>query len=107
LFLGSADEDEHHPGTYWIGSIARGTMHAYTESILRIHELTPYSTQQLLADIDYFCNVLEALEVTPSQTLTHINELLKASADKFHDVATDLGVEDRITMTIVGIRSIH
>jgi len=101
------DEDEHHPGTYWIGSIARGTMHAYTESILRIHELTPYSTQQLLADIDYFCNVLEALEVTPSQTLTHINELLKASADKFHDVATDLGVEDRITMTIVGIRSIH
>ena len=31
---------------------------------------------------DYFCNVLEALEVTPSQTLTHINELLKASADK-------------------------
>ena len=29
-------------------------MHSYTESILRIHELTPYSTQQLLADIgDY------------------------------------------------------
>jgi len=48
---GFADEDEHHPGTYWLGSIARGTMHAYTESILRIHELTPYSTQQLLADI--------------------------------------------------------
>ena len=47
----SVDEDEHHPGTYWLGSIARGTMHAYTESILTIHELTPYSTQQLLADI--------------------------------------------------------
>ncbi|KAL9988225.1 hypothetical protein ACROYT_G002647 [Oculina patagonica] len=106
-FPDQQDEDEHHPGTYWLGSIARGTMQAYTESILRIHELTPYSTQQLLADIDYFCNVLEALEVTPSQTLTHINELLRASADRFHDVATDLGVEDRITMTIAGIRSIH
>ena len=47
----SVVEDEHHPGTYWLGSIARGTMHAYTESILRIHELTPFSTQQLLADI--------------------------------------------------------
>lgn len=45
------DQDEHHPGSYWLGSIARGTMHVYTESILRIHELTPYSTQQLLADI--------------------------------------------------------
>ncbi|XP_022793390.1 conserved oligomeric Golgi complex subunit 7-like [Stylophora pistillata] len=105
--LQAADEDEHHPGTYWLGSIARGTMHAYTESILRIHELTPYSTQQLLADIDYFCNVLEALEVTPSQTLTHINELLKAVSDKFHEVAHELGVEDRITMAIAGIRSIH
>ena len=51
LFLWSADEDEQHPGTYWLGSIARGTMHAYTESMLKIHELTPYSTQQLLADI--------------------------------------------------------
>lgn len=32
--------------------------------------------------LDYFCNVLEALEVTPSQILTHINVLLKASPDK-------------------------
>lgn len=101
------DEDEHHPGTYWLGSIARGTMHSYTESILRIHELTPYSTQQLLADIDYFCNVLEALEVTPSHTLMHINALLKESPDKFHEVATDLGVEDRIMMAIAGIRNIR
>jgi len=101
------DEDERHPGSYWLGSIARGTMHSYTESILRIHELTPYSTQQLLADIDYFCNVLEALEVTPSKTLTHINALLKASPDKFHEVVTDLCVEDRIMMAIAGIRSIR
>ena len=51
MFNFFTDEGEHHPGSYWLGSIARGTMHAYTESILRIHELTPYSTQQLLADI--------------------------------------------------------
>lgn len=101
------DQDEHNPGSYWLGSIARGTMHVYTESILRIHELTPYSTQQLLADIDYFCNVLEALEVNPSQILTHINVLLKASPDKFHEVATDLGVEDRIMVAIAGIRNIR
>lgn len=101
------DQDERHPGSYWLGSIARGTMHAYTESILRIHVLTPYSTQQLLADIDYFCNVLEALEVTPSQILTHINALLQATPEKFHEVATDLSVEDRIMMAIAGIRSIR
>ena len=51
MFNFFTDESEHHPGSYWLGSIARGTMHAYTESILGIHELTPYSTQQLLADI--------------------------------------------------------
>ncbi|KAK2555452.1 Conserved oligomeric Golgi complex subunit 7 [Acropora cervicornis] len=101
------DQDEHNPGSNWLGSIARGTMHVYTESILRIHELTPYSTQQLLADIDYFCNVLEALEVNPSQILTHINVLLKASPDKFHEVASDLGVEDRIMVAIAGIRNIR
>lgn len=58
----AVDEDEHHPGTYWLGSIARGTMHAYTECILRIHELTPYSTQQLLADIGELTSCSTKLE---------------------------------------------
>ena len=48
--FGGADE-EQDPASHWLGSIARGTMHTYNESIFKLHELTRYSTQQLLADM--------------------------------------------------------
>ncbi|KXJ29523.1 conserved oligomeric Golgi complex subunit 7 [Exaiptasia diaphana] len=94
------------PASHWLGSIARGTLHTYTESILRIHELTPYSTKQLLADIEYFCNVLEALEVEPNTSLNDIMTLLKASPEEFHETAADKNVEERIHLAISGIRKI-
>ena len=35
----------------WLESVARGTLHVYTEHILNIHELTEQSTKQLIMDI--------------------------------------------------------
>ncbi|XP_031568834.1 conserved oligomeric Golgi complex subunit 7-like [Actinia tenebrosa] len=103
------DEQEENidPASHWLGSIARGTIHTYVENILRIHELTPYSTKQLLADIEYFCNVLEALEVEPSDSLKHIMMLLKASPEEFHEVVVENNIDDRIQMVIAGTRMIH
>ena len=46
---GSATPD--HLADYWLGAIARGTMHTYVEAILKIQELTPNATRQLATDI--------------------------------------------------------
>jgi len=35
----------------WLESVARGTVHVYTEHILKIRELTEQSTKQLIVDI--------------------------------------------------------
>ena len=35
----------------WLESVARGTLHVYTEHILKIRELTEQSTKQLIVDI--------------------------------------------------------
>ena len=35
----------------WLESVARGTLHVYTEHILKIRELTQQSTKQLVVDI--------------------------------------------------------
>ena len=34
------------------------------------------------SSLEYFCNVLGALEVEPSETMTHIESLLKASPEE-------------------------
>jgi len=35
----------------WLESVARGTVHVFTEHILKIRELTDQSTKQLVMDI--------------------------------------------------------
>ncbi|XP_048587068.1 conserved oligomeric Golgi complex subunit 7 isoform X2 [Nematostella vectensis] len=101
---GSREED---PASQWLGSIARGTMHTYVEGILRLHQLTAYSCRQMIADIEYLCNVLEALEVEPTPDLKGIDLLLRASPDEFHDIAAEHNVQDRIQIALSGIRKIR
>ena len=50
----------------WLESVARGTMHVYTEVILDIPQLTVHSTQQLITDIGESLNADTLLD-----TATH------------------------------------
>jgi hypothetical protein len=40
-----------HTADLWLESLARGTMHVYSEEILKIHDLTPHAIKQLVTDI--------------------------------------------------------
>ncbi|KAH3692541.1 conserved oligomeric Golgi complex subunit 7-like [Dreissena polymorpha] len=86
------DETElpEHIANLWLESIARGTMHVLSEEILKIRDLSPHGTKQLVTDIDYLCNVLEDLGLQATDTLKNIDQLLRASSDTYHDVADNL-----------------
>ena len=53
----------------WL-QVASGAAELYAEEVQQIRSLTPHGTQQLLADLEYFCNVLAALGVALPPTLT-------------------------------------
>ena len=45
-----------HAADLWLESIARGTMHLYGEQVLKVHQLTPHATKQLITDMgQYIC----------------------------------------------------
>ncbi|XP_048465333.1 conserved oligomeric Golgi complex subunit 7 [Rhincodon typus] len=90
---------------YWLGSIARATMHTYCESILQIPELTPHATKQLATDIDYLSNVMDALGLQPSRTLQHTVTTLKVKPEDFRQAAK--GLPRRLTSAIATMRNIH
>ncbi len=43
--------------------VATGAAEMYSGEVQQIHNLSHHGTQQLLADLEYFCNVLAALGV--------------------------------------------
>lgn len=90
---------------YWLGSIARATMHTYCESILQISELTAHATKQLITDIDYLSNVMDALGLQPSRALQQIATALKAKPEEFRQAAK--GLPRRLTSAIAAMRSIQ
>jgi hypothetical protein len=93
-----------HTADLWLESIARGTMHFYAEEILKIHELSPHATKQLITDIDYLCNVLDDLGLHASDNIKSIEELLKASPDDYHDVSEQM--PQRMSRAINNMRNI-
>ena len=55
MVVGSEEEESEHLADHWLGAVARGTMHTYSEAILRIQELTPHAARQLATDIGKIC----------------------------------------------------
>uniref|UniRef100_A0A0B7AI87 Conserved oligomeric Golgi complex subunit 7 n=1 Tax=Arion vulgaris TaxID=1028688 RepID=A0A0B7AI87_9EUPU len=98
-------EVSEHLADLWLESVAMGTMHTYTEEILKIVQLTPHGCKQLITDIDYLCNVLEDLGLKASDTMTHIHILLQAKPDQFPDTA-DL-LPQRVSHTVGNMRGIQ
>lgn len=92
-----------HLADHWLGSVARGTMHSYVEAILKIPELSAHATRQLGTDIDYLCNVVEALEISASPSLRHIEKLLKIPLSEYGEVRGT--IPDRFVHAIGAMRS--
>ncbi|KAI0226391.1 Conserved oligomeric Golgi complex subunit 7 [Lamellibrachia satsuma] len=88
----------------WLESVARGTMHVYTEVILQVPQLTSHSTQQLITDIDYLVNVLDDLGLASSDNIKDIMSLLKVPVASYQQTADS--APRRLASAIAGMRSI-
>nr|XP_033818844.1 conserved oligomeric Golgi complex subunit 7 isoform X2 [Geotrypetes seraphini] len=89
---------------YWLGSIARATMQTYCEVILLIPELSLHSTKQLITDIDYLINVMDALGLQPLKMLQNIVSLLKVKPEEFRQTAK--AFPRRLTNSIAAMRNL-
>ncbi|GAB5582986.1 conserved oligomeric Golgi complex subunit 7 [Prionailurus iriomotensis] len=89
----------------WLGSIARATMQTYCDVILQIPELTPHSTKQLVTDIDYLINVMDALGLQPSRPLQNIGTLLKSKPEDYRQVSK--GLPRRLATTVAAMRGVE
>ncbi|XP_070574008.1 conserved oligomeric Golgi complex subunit 7-like isoform X2 [Ptychodera flava] len=87
----------------WIGSIARAAMHHYVEQILKIPKVSSQATKQLTTDIDYLCNVLDALGIPAYSSLTSIETLLKMPVSQYETLADD--IDRRLVDAVIGMRS--
>ncbi|XP_014785708.1 conserved oligomeric Golgi complex subunit 7 isoform X1 [Octopus bimaculoides] len=99
------DQDiPEHSADLWLQSIARGTMFLYSEEILKIYELSPHGTKQLVTDLDYLCNVLDDLGLSAEQ-MHDIKQLLKAEPDEFRPLASRM--PQRLANVISQMRNIE
>lgn len=63
-------DSEEGTDTEWLDKVASGAAELYADEVQQIRSLTPHGTQQLLADLEYFCNVLAALGVALPASLS-------------------------------------
>lgn len=89
---------------YWLGSIARATMQTYCDAILQVPHLHPRATKQLITDIEYLNNVMDALGLQPSHSLKNILTLLKARPEDYRQTAKPL--PRRMASTLAAIRGL-
>ncbi|XP_032828322.1 conserved oligomeric Golgi complex subunit 7 [Petromyzon marinus] len=101
---GEESQELDNMADYWLGSVARATMHMYGEMILQINLLSPHSTKQLVTDIDYLVNVMDAIGLQPSRALQQILTLLKARAEDFRQAAK--AVPRRMASSVAAMRAI-
>jgi len=66
----------------WLSKLARGTADLYVSQILSIPRLGELGAKQLIADIEYLVNVLQALGVTPHPKLMQCVEALGATEEE-------------------------
>jgi len=100
------EQDGAHYDHQWLESFARGAMNVYAEAILKVTMVTPYATRQLIADIEYFFNILSALEIEPIGELQQIKQLLETDGEEFTSIAEKQSMDEGLVKTICKMRKI-
>lgn len=86
-YISELAEVSESTSNQWLESVARGTVHVFTEHILKIRELTEQSTKQLIMDIEYLMNVLDDLGLEATDNIKTLLTLLQAAPDQYSELA--------------------
>jgi hypothetical protein len=94
----------------WIGAVAVGTMEMYVQHILAIPRLGVAGARQLATDIEYICNVLAALGVSPTKELELVLRCVECAPDRtaYDVVMGDLGNSEylRLCRRVAALRGL-
>lgn len=82
-------DSEEGVDTEWLDKVATGAAEMYSDEVQQIHNLSHHGTQQLLADLEYFCNVLAALGVALPVGLSTWQVALGWPLETFSSAATE------------------
>eukprot|EP00798_Chlamydomonas_sp_ICE-L_P024174 gene24174-9763_t len=64
-----AESDAEELAAEWLDKVVSGAAAMYSDQALKIPELSHSGGAQLAADVEYFCNVMSALQVMPPASL--------------------------------------
>lgn len=84
--------------------MAAGAANLYVKQLSRVHLLSDLGSQQLAADLEYFCNVLSALGVAVPTALGSWQLAAQWQQQEFTREATaamEEGVVDKATIEVV------
>eukprot|EP00052_Salpingoeca_macrocollata_P017408 m.141599 g.141599 ORF g.141599 m.141599 type:complete len:636 (+) comp20379_c0_seq3:286-2193(+) len=96
-------EDRESVADCWLSGVAQGIMKLYVNSIVAIPRLSSAGEKQLCKDIDYLCNVLSAVDVTPSPDLLLANRLLSIPRTELADI--NEGDNEQLARAVQRMRS--
>ncbi|XP_065828857.1 conserved oligomeric Golgi complex subunit 7-like [Oscarella lobularis] len=103
----ASPEHEMDIAESWIGAITNATMKVYFQKILEIDHFSHHGAQQLSTDIEYFCNVLSALEVLPNVQLKQLAHLLRVHPEQYESTAADQDISPALYRPVARARGIE
>eukprot|EP00038_Savillea_parva_P011484 m.197859 g.197859 ORF g.197859 m.197859 type:complete len:721 (+) comp20248_c0_seq1:124-2286(+) len=81
--LALPDEFDGSTVDHWLESIGTQLANLYLDEVFKIGKLSSKGCAQLSADIEYLCNVMSALDITPPAMILQTNQLVAMDADEF------------------------
>mmetsp|Transcript_8936 Transcript_8936/g.19078 ORF Transcript_8936/g.19078 Transcript_8936/m.19078 type:complete len:778 (+) Transcript_8936:63-2396(+) len=94
----------------WLDKVVSGAASLYSEQVMRIPELSVQGGVQLAADVEYFCNVMSALQVMPPASLLTMQLFAGQPSDQFVDAALaalgDGSADGSALRTLAGMRKL-
>ena len=89
----------------WVISVVRGTMHSYLSKLLEIPHINEQGTRQLLADLQYFKNVLAALDVSLLPEFDELQRGLSMPQDALKELVAEKGQESPVLLKVAAMKA--
>lgn len=99
-------DDAQYFATEWMFKVAEGATAAYTEQIRGIQALSERGAQQLSADIEYLCNVLNALSMSTPPVLHTFHVCVSTPRNKLFEVVEQDGIDNATFRLVCKMRQV-
>jgi hypothetical protein len=90
---------------HWLECVGKQLALLYLDEIFKIPKLSDKGCAQLSADIEYLCNVMSALDISPPPLILQTNQLVAMDSDEFARSVGDLDLPTELTTRVSKMRA--